>query len=175
MGVFAMLYGTERGVSSASGIKPHERTSEHDQSAEPSPLLNLASIGAFSVGFGITGYLVATETAWPLWTQIGVAVLAGGVALALQAMLFARWAIPAARAEHVDERYLLQGTLARIVGDVPAHGQGTLVYALDNREFELGARDIDDAAIASGTDVVIDRVEGGVAYVELWSRVEERL
>ena len=87
----------------------------------------------------------------------------------------ARWAIPGARSDHIDERYLLQGTLASITGDVPKDGVGTLRYALDDREFELPARTLDGEAVASGTDVVIDRVEDGVGYVELWSRVEQRL
>ncbi len=175
MGVFAMLYGTERRVQHARAIKPHERTSEHDPAAEPSPFFNLATIAAFSVGFGLTGYFLARYSAWPAAAQVGVAALAGGAALAVQSVLIARWAIPGARADHVDERYLLQGTLARITSDVPRDGVGMLRYALDNREFDLPARMLDGEPAAAGTDVVIDRVEAGVGYVELWSRVEARL
>ena len=175
LGVFAMLYGTERQVQVAAGPKPHERTSEHNPAAEPSPLFNLASIGAFSVGFGLTGYAVARATAWPMAAQVVVAAMAGAAAMSLQSLLIARWAIPGARAEHVDERFLLQGTLASFVRDVPANGEGMLHYALDGQECDLPAREMEGAAIAVGTDVVIDRVEQGVAYVELWARVEQRL
>lgn len=175
MGVFAMLYGTERRVRHARPVTPHERTSEHDPATEPSPFFNLASVAAFSVGFGLTGYLVARYSAWPLAVQVAAAVIAGGAAMALQSVLIARWAIPAARAEHIDERYVLQGTLAHIIADVPADGVGSLRYALDGREFELPARLLDGEPAASGMDVVIDRVEQGVAYVEPWSRVEQRL
>jgi hypothetical protein len=175
LGVFAMLYGTERPARQRSTAKPHERTSEHDPAVEPSPLFNLATVGAFSVGFGLTGYLVAHNTVWPMAAQVVVAAVAGSLALSLQTLLIARWAIPAARADHVDERFLLQGTLARIVSDVPLHGHGLLRYALDGQECELPAADMDGNAIASGNEVVIDRVEAGVAYVELWARVEQRL
>jgi hypothetical protein len=143
--------------------------------AEPSPFFNMASVGAFSVGFGLTGYLVAHRTTWPMSAQVIVAGVAGGLAMGLQSLLIARWAIPGARAEHVNERYVLQGTLARVITAIPANGEGRLRYALDGREFELPARDIDGSAIASGSDVVIDRVEHGVAVVELWARVEQRL
>ena len=37
------------------------------------------------------------------------------------------------------------------------------------------ARDIANHAIAAGEEVCIERVEDGVAHVELWSLVEERL
>ena len=177
LGVFAMLYGTERRVRAGapSGPKPHERTSVHDAAAEPSPLFNIASIGAFSVGFGLTGYWVARHSGWPMAIQVVVAALAGATAMALQSLLIARWAIPGARAAHMDERYLLQGTLARIVRDVPEGGNGVLHYELDGQACDLPARDIEGAAIPAGTDVVIDRVEAGVATVELWARVEARL
>lgn len=175
LGVFAMLYGTERRASSTSGVLPHERTSEHDVATEPSPLFNLASIGAYSVGFGLTGYLVARDTAWPVWGQLVVAAVAGAVAMTLQSLLIARWAVPAARADAIDQRFLLQGTLGQVTHDIPVGGAGTIRYALDGREVDLPAREMDHGAIASGSDVVIDRVEDGVAYVELWALVEQRL
>lgn len=175
LGVFAMLYGTERAVTARSVSVPHERRSEHDPATEPSPFLNLATVGAFSVAFGLTAYLLARYTGWPLAAQLVVSLVVGIVAMVLQSLLIGRWAIPAARAEHMDERYLLQGTLARVVETIPAAGEGRVSYALDGHQCELSARDIDSSGMVEGTDVVIDRVEDGVAYVELWARVEQRL
>jgi hypothetical protein len=37
------------------------------------------------------------------------------------------------------------------------------------------ARSWDGAPIDAGADVAIERVEGGVAYVERWAQVEARL
>jgi len=34
---------------------------------------------------------------------------------------------------------------------------------------------LDGTPVAVGTEVIIDRVEGGVAYVESWVEVEQRL
>ncbi len=175
LGVFAMLYGTERRTTSLGAVLPHERTSEHDVAAEPSPVFNMATVGAFSVGFGLTGYLLTRNTAWPVWVQLAVAIVVGGLAMVGQTLLIARWAIPAARADHIDERFLLQGTLGRVLRDIPVGGEGTVRYALDGREVDLPAREMTHGAIALGSDVVIDRVEDGVAYVELWALVEQRL
>jgi hypothetical protein len=175
LGVWAMLYGTERQVHAHSALLPHERQTLHDVAAEPSPLFNRASFAAFCVAFGLTGYVVSRSGAWAVPVQVTVAGLAGGVAMALQSLLIARWAIPSARSEQVDERYVLQGTLATIIDDVPAGGAGRLHYRLDGRDVELPARAMDDSALTLGSDVVIDRVEDDIAYVELWTRVESRL
>lgn len=176
MGVLAMLYGTERTVRSTSSIKPHERTSEHDPASEPSALFNLASLGAFCVACGLAGYLLATRSGWPTWMTASSALTVGVLAFALQSLLIARWAIPGARADRVDQVFLLQGTLARITEAVPENGTGALVYVLDDGEFALPARHMDNTpAIPAGTEVVIDRVQDGIAHVELWSTVEKRL
>lgn len=173
LGVFAMLHGTERRVRPV--VAPHERRSEHDPAAEPSPLFNLASFAAFTVGFGLSAYFVTRNTAWPIVAQIVVAAVAGALAMTAQSVLIARWAIPGARAGQMDERYLLQGTIGRLTQSIPAHGVGELRYALDHREYLVPTRSLDGAAVADGTDVVIERVEQGIAYIELWDSVEQRL
>jgi hypothetical protein len=173
LGVYAMLHGTERQVAPA--VAPHERRSEHDPAAEPSPLFNMASVAAFAVGFGLAGYLLTEHTTWPWGARLALALMAGGATFALQSLLIARWAIPGARADHIDERYLLQGTLAMVTREAPIGGTGALVYALDGREYTLPVRALDGTALAAGVDVVIDRVEDGVAYAELWALVEQRL
>jgi hypothetical protein len=39
----------------------------------------------------------------------------------------------------------------------------------------MRARSLDGTGIPPGTDIAIERLEDGIAYVELWSQVEERL
>lgn len=173
LGVFAMLYGTQRRVQPA--LAPHERTSEHDPAAEPSALFNLASIAAFTVGGGLTAYLVSRHADLPLALEIVIALVAGALSLLLQSLLIARWAIPSARAEQVDHRYLLQGTIGHVTRGMVAKGEGVMTYALDGRSYELPVRSIDGAALDTGAEVVIDRVEDGTAYVESWAVVEQRL
>ncbi len=75
LGVYAMLHGTERRVRAA--VAPHERRSEHDTLAEPSAVLNTASFAAFSVGAGLTTYLVARHGDLSLWLEIVLAIASG--------------------------------------------------------------------------------------------------
>ena len=39
----------------------------------------------------------------------------------------------------------------------------------------LPARSFDDGTLAAGTEVVIERIEDDIAYVEAWLEVEKRL
>ena len=178
LGVFAMLHGTQRRVQPA--LAPHERTSEHDPAAEPSALFNLASIAAFTVVGGLTAYLVSRHAELPLALEIVIALGAGALSLSLQSLLIARWAIPSARAEQVDHRYLLQGSIGRVTRSTMMDGEGVMTgamtYTLDGRSYDLPVRSMDGGAVLdAGTEVVIDRVENGTAYVESWSAVEQRL
>jgi hypothetical protein len=173
LGVFAMLYGTER--RTVRGGAPHERHSEHDVAAEPSPVMNLSSIAAFIFSMGLAGYLLQRNSALATGAVLAIATTVGLIAFALQSLLIARWAIPSARADHMDERYLLQGTIGTVTHDIPAEGEGAIRYVLEGSEFALPARNFEAGAIRAGTDIVIERIENGVAYVELWAQVEQRL
>jgi hypothetical protein len=44
-----------------------------------------------------------------------------------------------------------------------------------SRKYATPALSLDGTAVAAGTEVVIDRLEEGVAYVEPWVQVEQRL
>jgi len=173
LGVFAMLHGTARRVHPA--VAPHDRRSEHDPASEPSPLFNVASLAAFTVGAGLTAYLLARHAELPLAAEIVISVAVGSLFLAMQSLLLARWAIPGARAEQVDHRYLLQGTIGRVTRDIPPGGTGMMRYELDEQTYDLPARAVDDDAMPAGSEVVIDRVEDGVAHLESWAVVEQRL
>jgi hypothetical protein len=174
LGVFAMLYGTERHTK-APAVVPHERVSEHDPRAEPSPLFNSATIASMLFAAGLSGYLFDRYSSLSNTFVGTLAIAIGLVVLALQSLLFSRWAIPGARADKVDERYLLQGTLGIVTRDIVDDSAGAVRYALEGREYLLPARNLETGAMSAGTEVVIERIEDGVAYVELWERVEQRL
>ena len=174
-GVRAMLLGTEHLPSGVMLPAPHERKSEHVTDAEPSALFNWASVAAFAFAFGLAGYLFTRFSAFSVPVLVVIAIVSGGAAMAVQSLLIARWAIPSARADQVDERYLLQGTIGRVTRAIPAEGEGELQYTLDNVTYTLPARELGGVAIDSNVEVVMDRVEAGVAYVEPWAQVEQRL
>jgi membrane protein implicated in regulation of membrane protease activity len=69
----------------------------------------------------------------------------------------------------------MQGHPAAVTRAIPEGGEGEIAYEADGRRWTVAARSWDGAAIEAGAEVAIERVEGGVAYVEQWALVEARL
>lgn len=161
LGVRIMFFGAERRRGPRTDAMPLRRS-------EP-------AIAAFLVMFGVAGYLLTR----PGRLSAAPAVLAAVVLGALWALVVTRLAIATARVqpEHDpdDPRYVLQGHVATVTRAIPADGEGAIAYGeLDDR-LSLRARSIDSQAIDEGVEVCIERVEDGVAFVELWALVEARL
>jgi hypothetical protein len=174
LAVHAMLHGVERrGPVVARPL--HEETTAHDPATEPSPVLNAQTLGAALAAFGLAGSALDRWTTLDGAVLVGAAVAAAVAAGALSVWLLAGWAVPSARVDVEDERYLMQGhpaTVTRAIGDDDA---GEIAYEADGRQWTVRARSWDGAPLAAGTEVAIERVEDGVAYVEGWAAVETRL
>jgi membrane protein implicated in regulation of membrane protease activity len=176
LGVRVMLHGVERPAPPPDRA-PHEVAGGHDPTTEPSPLLNAQNVAAFLVTFGGVGSALVRSSGLALGAAFAVALLAAAGAVALSTTLLAAWALPSARREVVDDRYLLQGhpaTVTRSLGG-EASAEGEITYESDGQQWTVPARSWDGVPIPSGEDVVIERFEGGVAYVEAWAQVETRL
>jgi hypothetical protein len=175
LAVYVMLYGVERPVA-AVVRPPHQASTAHDPRSEPRPLGNGQNLAAFLLVFGAAGYLLRRGLpGWSGGTVAALATVAGLLGFSGSALLLRAWAVPGARREVIDERYLLQGHPATVTAAIPAGGAGEIAYEADGQRWTVPARAWDDGALALGAEVAIDRVEGGVAYVEDWALVEARL
>src|SRR6185436_18307837 len=103
---------------------------------------------AFSVSFGAVGALLTRSNAGTVATRLLISILVGIFVAIVSARLVKKWWAVTPEHDVDDERYVLQG---------------------------LRARSFDDGALAAGTEVVIERIEDDVAYVEAWMEVEKRL
>ena len=158
LAVFAMLNGVRR-----------------NQSRAPSAFFNLPAVAAFAIGFGAAGYPLASRTQLPVWGILLIATAIGALAISGMITLLAQWAfrgIPAAPAAEEQE---IQGHLAIVTRDVTASTPGEISYEYLGRKVRISARPISTKALLVGADVVIDRIEDGVAFVEEWAVVEQRL
>lgn len=161
LAVRIMFFGAERRRSRSADAMPLRRS-------EP-------AIVAFLVMLGVSGYLLTRPGRMSPLAGTGAGLLLG----ALWATLVTRVAIATARVqpEHdpEDPRYLLQGQVAMVTTAIPAEGAGTIAYGEADERRLLPARAIDGQAIEEGREVCIERVDDGVAFVELWALVEARL
>lgn len=163
LAVFAMLHGVE-----------YARR-QRNRSRAPSPFFNLPAVAAFAVGFGAVGYPLASRTRLPAWAIILIAIGGGALAITGMITLLARWALRGLAAPFSSEDQEIQGTLAVVTREITPAGEGEISYEhLGKRELAL-ARSLGVTAISSGSEVVIDRIENGVAFVEEWAVVEQRL
>jgi hypothetical protein len=162
LAVRVMMYGVER---------PRDENPDGERSFRLSPAVLLAFLGVF----GVTGY--ALTRLWPASdvTRLLVAAAAAAGAAIAAAYLVRRWWSVTPEHDVDDERYVLQGHVARVTKSIRADVDGEVTYELGNQRHQLRARSFDAASIAEGTEVVIERIEDDIAYVEAWQEVEKRL
>lgn len=175
MGVYAMLMGVERapvpappprGTRASAVPPPPPRARNHP--GQP-------AMAAAAAMFGLVGYLLLRYSPLAPGLVIVLAAVAAGLGMAGTLTLITRWAIPGAAADAVDPRYLLQGTPASVTRAIGADSDGEVEYTVDGARYATPARSFDGRTLEVGADVAIDRIEDGVAYVEDWALVEERI
>lgn len=159
--VFAMLHGVEY-------FRPN-------RSRAPSPYFNLPNLAAFAVGFGATGYPLAAHTALTTWAMLLLALVGGVVAITGMTLLLARWALPALQTDAHADVEEIQGIFATVLREISKKNRGRIVYEHSGKRFEADAETLGNSSLPAGTEVVIDRIENGVAFVEEWTAVEQRL
>lgn len=140
------------------------------------------ALAAFLVAGGTmlyvrTGSASGVTPRW-VWAVVIVGILAGA----------AGWwfvkrsaAIPSTDPED-DPRYRFQGHVARVTTAIGAIRPGRIAFEFDRKRYDLRAEWSPEAGNFDrgnfgvvGDEVVIERIEGDVAFVEPWTVVEQRL
>jgi hypothetical protein len=87
----------------------------------------------------------------------------------------AKWALRGSLNDPHEEIEELQGTVATVIRAISPTELGEISYSFRGKPTVIAARSIGGDPVAIDTEVVIDKIEHGVADVELWSIVEQRL
>ena len=161
-GVWVMMYGVER---------PREAHPTGERSFRLSPPILIA----FLVGFGALGLLLTRLSTGTVATRLLISLVFGAIIAVVSARLFRRWWAVTPEHDVDDERYVLQGLLARVTKPIRGGVDGEVTFDVGADHCVLRARSFDDGALAMGTEVVIERIEDDIAYVEAWMEVEKRL
>jgi hypothetical protein len=163
LAVFSMLHGVERARR------------KRNRSRAPSPYFNLPAVAAFATGFGLTGYLLTSRAVLPVWADFLLG-LAGGVLMAGGIVtLLAAWALRGVTGPSAPDEHDIQGQPAVVTQEISLAGAGEISYDHQGSDVRVPARSLDTHTLPAGAEVVIDRIEDGVAYVEDWAIVERRL
>lgn len=159
LGVISMIAGIDRDRRHGRWIK----------------YINLPTVGVAAALFGLIGYPLAKYSALSPLAMLAIAIGAAAVGAVGMVFLIAGWAVPSAAREVEDERFILQGHFAHVVRAILTGEPGEIEFEHEGERQTLTARGLDGQEIAQGADVVIERVEDGVAYVELWSTIARQL
>ena len=161
-GVRVMLYGVERQRPTGDDASPRSFSS--------APAL----LAAFCFVAGVVGYTATRMGMQPAATWLA-AIGIGIVAAFAASRIIAAWWTVVPEHDVDDERYVLQGSLGRVVDAIGERSAGRISLESSGHTQFLPARGVDDQAMPAGTEDVIERIEDGVAYVEDWAVVEKRL
>ena len=140
----------------------------HGQSANSVSPFSLSTVSAFLTWFGGAGYLLTRYS--PL-AALGItlaALLFGLVGAALFFTAVARYIVPRLTVLNPAD-FRMEGAVARVTSTIQPTGIGEIVYTLGGTRHADGARSESRELIERGTQVVILRMEKGIAYVQPWA------
>jgi hypothetical protein len=163
--VRAMLLGVERSRTPLGAPPP----------TTPSVRFSTPVVSAFASTFGAVGYLLTRPGRMGLAAGTTVALIVGTIAGAFAVRLVRRAAAFVPEHDLDDPRYVLQGHVATVTAPIGRAGEGEIAYVVEGTRHTVRARGLDGSTADRGVEVVIERIEDGVAYVEPWVEVEKRL
>ena len=144
------------------------------RSQRPSAFLNPPTVAALAMGIGASGYLLSSKTSLGVFPALLISLVIGAAALTGMIVLMAKWALRSSLPVHSEEDEI-NGQVATVTRDIMPGDPGEITWYAWDQKHVLPAVAIGNSVITSGSEVVIDVVEDGVARVELWSVVEGRL
>jgi membrane protein implicated in regulation of membrane protease activity len=139
--------------------------------AQVSPF-NLSTLSAFLTWFGGAGYLLSRYSPFTALAVTLAALAFGAVGGAIFFGVIARYVVPRLTVMNPDD-FRVQGAIARVTSTIQPGGIGEIVYTLGGTRHSDGARSELDQPIERGTQVIIQRIEKGIAYVEPWATFAE--
>ncbi len=175
LGAFGGGHGLH--IPGLDGLLGHGDAGGHGAGGHPgtgiSPF-NLSTISAFLTWFGGAGFLLERYSSFAGTLIVVLATASGLVGGGIIFVTLARYVAPRLT-EMRPEDYQIVGTAARISSPIRAGGTGEIVYTLAGTRRSDGARCVSGEALERGAEVVILKVERGIAYVERWDSYARRL
>ena len=128
---------------------------------------NVSTIAAFVTWFGAAGLLLTRYSGWTAAAIVTVATAAGIVGGGIVFVTLSRFLLPRLTTMNAED-YREAGTVGRLSVTIREGGTGEVTYELGGARRVDGARTLDGTPLEKGTEVLIHKVERGIAYVERW-------
>jgi hypothetical protein len=174
LGVAGAVYFLSRGAERRSLRTRPPRVDEFGRESGPTSIsVAVPTLAGGFITFGLIGYVSSRALGWTAPASLGAATVSAVVAGIAASRVLAGWAGYAAHHDVPDERFVLQGHVAKVVS--ATDGRAAVEYIANGRTVVAPARSVGETTLHPGSEVVIDRVEEGIVYVEDWSHVEQRI
>ncbi len=147
----------------------HGRGGGHGKGGAFSP----ATIAAFLLWFGASGYVLLRLEDWRLIAVLGVATLCGVAGAGIVFWFFAR--VLLASEKPLDQAdYDMTGVLGRLSSNVRPDGTGEMIFTQQGRRCGVPVRSESGEPLERGVEVIVTRYESGIAYVRTWREMQAK-
>jgi membrane protein implicated in regulation of membrane protease activity len=147
----------------------HVAAGQGGQAAEM-PFFNFATITAFLVWFGGSGYLLTRYSPLAVTLIILIAIVIGLISAA-----FIFWFVVKFLMKHDRELdpsdFDRVGVLGRIISPIREGGTGEILFSQAGTRHTCGARSESGEALPKGAEIIVTRYEHGIAYVRKWEEL----
>jgi len=149
----------------------HFHASHGSHGGQNSPV-NFGTVAAFLAWFGGTGYLLTRYS--NIWALLAFAIASmSGLGGAAAVFWFLVKVLLADEKELDPEDYDMIGVLGSVSSTVHAGGTGEMIFSQAGTRRAAAIRGENGEAIAKGVEVVVTRLEKGIAYVRRWEELSE--
>lgn len=159
------FHGASHGGVSASHGGIAKSASSH--SAGHVPWFNASTAMAFLAWFGGIGYILSAHSRFVGVIALGFAIT-GGLSASWAVFKFMVKLMNAESSHLKDEDYRHEGLVCTVTMPVRENGTGEIIFMQNGVRRSAGARSCNGKPLEKGAEVVIERYENGVAYVNRW-------
>jgi membrane protein implicated in regulation of membrane protease activity len=128
---------------------------------------NATTIMAFLAWFGGVGYILSTHSNLALLASLTISLFAG-FAASYVVFRFMAALMRSGTGEMHEWDYRLEGSVGTVSMPIRSNGIGEVIFEQNGSRRSVSARCDGGKAVALGAEVVIERYEDGIAYVQLW-------
>jgi len=130
-------------------------------------IISIHGLAAFFMMFGLVGFAANRENA-----PIVVSVVSGVIAGAVSVWVIARLFLMANKLQSVGNLDINKaaGSTGVVYMQIPKGASGRVVVNIGGRQREMDAAHINGDAVPTGAKIVVIRIDGSIAVVDLYSQ-----
>src|SRR5215475_1779786 len=129
---------------------------------------NASTALAFLAWFGGTGYILTKYSHLFAYMSLAISTASGFFAGFLVFRFMAK-IVQTTEAQLYDWDFRMEGAVGTVSSPIRQCGVGEILFEQNGSRKSVAARSANGSEISTGEEVVVERYDGGIAYVRRWS------